>query len=86
MWMQKIDMFIELMVKQYIKDDDDLSELDIESCDIRHVKCCINKQHVSSFEQSSDNIDETIILMSNGEQITGLVDYKTFKLLFFKLN
>lgn len=86
MWLQKIDMFIELMVKQYIKDDDDISELDIESCDIRHVKCCINKQHVSSFEQSTDNIDETIIVMSNGEQITGLVDYKTFKLLFFKLN
>ena len=86
MWMQKIDMFIELMVKQYIKDDDDISELDIESCDIRHVKCCINKQHVSSFEQSSDDLNETIIVMSNGEQITGLVDYKTFKLLFFKLN
>lgn len=86
MWMQKIDMFIELMVKQYVKDEDDLSELDIESCDIRHVKCCINKQHVSSFEQSSDDSDETIIMMSNGEQITGLVSYKIFKALFFKSN
>ncbi len=86
MWMQKIDMFIELMVKQYVKDEDDLSELDIESCDIRHVKCCINKQHVSSFEQSSDDPDETIIMMSNGEQITGLVSYKIFKALFFKSN
>jgi len=86
MWLQKIDMFIELMVKQYVKDEDDLSELDIESCDIRHVKCCINKQHVSSFEQSSDDPDETIIMMSNGEQITGLVSYKIFKALFFKSN
>ena len=86
MWLQKIDMFIELMVKQYIKDEDDLSELDIESCDIRHVKCCINKQHVSSFEQSTFDDKETLIMMNNGEQITALVDYKIFKSLFFKLN
>ena len=86
MWLSKIDMFIELMVKQYVKDDDDLSELDIESCDIRHVKCCINKQHVSSFEQSTFDQDETIIMMNNGEQITALVSYKIFKSLFFKLN
>lgn len=85
MWMQKIDMFIELMVKQYVNDEE-LSELEVESCDIRHVKCCINKQHVSSFEQSSFDQEETIIMMSNGEQITALVNYKIFKALFFKLN
>jgi hypothetical protein len=79
-------MFIELMVKQYVKDEDDLSELDIESCDIRHVKCCINKQHVSTFEQSSFDQEETIIMMNNGEQITALVSYKIFKALFLKLN
>jgi hypothetical protein len=86
MWLQKIDMFIELMVKQYVKDEDDISIDDIESCDIRHVKCCINKQHVSSFEQSSFDLEETIIMMSNGEQITALVSYKIFKALFLKLN
>jgi|688.fasta_scaffold2193406_1 hypothetical protein len=86
MWLQKIDMFIEVMIKQYVKDEDDLSELDIESCDIRHVKCCINKQHVSSFEQSTFDTEETIVIMNNGEQITALVDYKIFKSLFFKLN
>jgi hypothetical protein len=85
MWMQKIDMFIELMVKQYVNDEE-LSELEVESCEIRHVKCCINKQHVSSFEQSSFDQEETIIMMSSGEQITALVNYKIFKALFFKLN
>ena len=86
MWLQKIDMFIELMVKQYVKDEDDISIDDIESCDIRHVKCCINKQHVSTFEQSSFDQEETIIMMNNGEQITALVSYKIFKALFLKLN
>ena len=85
MWLQKIDMYIELMVKQYVNDEE-LSELQVESCDIRHVKCCINKQHVSSFEQSSFDLEETIIMMSNGEQITALVSYKIFKALFLKLN
>jgi hypothetical protein len=85
MWLQKIDMYIELMVKQYVNDEE-LSELEVQSCDIRHVKCCINKQHVSSFEQSSFEQEETIIMMSNGEQITALVSYKIFKALFLKLN
>ena len=85
MWLQKIDMYIELMVKQYVNDEE-LSELEVQSCDIRHVKCCINKQHVSSFEQSSFDLEETIIMMSNGEQITALVSYKIFKALFLKLN
>jgi competence transcription factor ComK len=78
-------MYIELMVKQYVNDEE-LSELEVQSCDIRHVKCCINKQHVSSFEQSSFEQEETIIMMSNGEQITALVSYKIFKALFLKLN
>ena len=50
------------------------------------MRCCINKQHVSSFEQSSFDLEETIIMMSNGEQITALVSYKIFKALFLKLN
>jgi hypothetical protein len=78
-------MFIELMVKQYVNDEE-LSELEVQSSDIRHVKCCINKQHVSSFEQSSFDQEETIIMMNNGEQITALVSYKIFKALFLKLN
>lgn len=85
MWMQKIDMFIELIVKQYVNDEE-LSELNVESCDIKQVKCCINKQHISSFEESSYDTNETIIMMSSGEQITAMVNYKIFKALFFKLN
>lgn len=85
MWMQKINMFIEIMVKQEIEDGE-LQELGVDGCDIRHVKCCINKQFVSSFEQSSFDTEETIIVMNNGEQITALVNYKIFKALFFNIN
>lgn len=85
MWLSKINSYIELIVKQHIQDDD-LEELGVDGCDIRHVKCCINRQMVSSFEKSSFDNNETIIMMSNGEQITALVDYERFKLLFFNIN
>jgi hypothetical protein len=85
MWMQKINSYIELMVKQHIQDDE-LEELGVDGCDVKHVKCCLNRQMISSFEQSGFSQNETIIMMSNGEQITALVDYNRFKLLFFNIN
>jgi hypothetical protein len=83
--MQKINSYIELMVKQHIQDDE-LEELGVDGCDVKHVKCCLNRQMISSFEQSGFSQNETIIMMSNGEQITALVDYNRFKLLFFNIN